>query len=108
VKQYTADQVQAKKDKAVQFLRDVVGNDDKANEFDDMDVDEYAQRKDIQIVNPRRNRRMANGTWDPRTKQELLDEIDDLQSQIDAINDIVNPPDDEDDDDGDDYDVGQD
>ena len=42
---------------------------------------------------------MANGNSDPRTKQELLDEIDDLQSQLDAISDIVNPPDDGDDDD---------
>ena len=30
-KQYTADQVHAKKDKAVQFLRDAVGDDDKAH-----------------------------------------------------------------------------
>jgi hypothetical protein len=102
VKQYTADQVQAKKDKAVQFLRDVVGDDEKADEFEDMDLDEYAQGKHIQIINPGRNRRMANGTSDPRTKQELLDEIDDLQSQLDAISDIINPPDDEDEDDDDD------
>jgi hypothetical protein len=102
VKQYTADQVQAKKDKAVQFLRDVVGDDDRADEFDDMDLDEYAKRKHIQIVNSGRNRRMANATSDPRTKQELLDEIEDLQSQLDAISDIVNgPPDDEDDEDDD-------
>ena len=51
---------------------------------------------------------MANGASDPRTKQELLDEIDDLQSQLDAIGDIINPPDDEEDDDGDYYDDGQD
>jgi hypothetical protein len=37
VKQLTAEQVQAKKEKAVPFLRDVVGDDDKANQFDDMD-----------------------------------------------------------------------
>jgi hypothetical protein len=98
VKQYTADQVQAKKDKAVQFLRDVVGDDDKADEFDDMDVDEYAEHKKIQIVN-QGVKTMANGNSDPRTKQELLDEIDDLQTQLDAIADILNPPDDDQDDD---------
>ena len=42
---------------------------------------------------------MANGNGDPRTKAELLDEIDDLQNQLDAINDILNPPSDDDDDD---------
>ena len=74
-----------------------------------MDLDEYAEHKNIQIVNRGEKATMANGNSDPRTKQELLDEIDDLQSQLDAISDIVNPPDDGDDDDGgdgteDDYD----
>jgi hypothetical protein len=94
VKEYTAEQVQAKKGKAVQFLRDVMGDDDKADEFDDMDLDEYVEHKKIQIVN-RGVKTMANGNSDPRTKQELLDEIDDLQTQLDAINDILNPRDDD-------------
>ena len=52
----------------------------------------------------------GNGGADPRTKAELLDEIDDLQSQLDAINDILNPPSDDDDEDYDDadYDDGDD
>ena len=106
-KQLTADQVQAKKDRAVQFLRDVVGDDDKADAFDDMDLDEYAEHKRIEIVN--RGKRSLNmaGNGNGRTKQDLLDEIDDLQQenqalqdQLDAIADIVSPPDDEDDEDG--------
>jgi hypothetical protein len=103
VKQLTAEQVQAKKDKAVQFLRDVVGDNDRADDFEDMDLEEYADRKHIQIVNPGRSGIMANG--DPRTKQDLLDEIDDLQqenedlrSQLAAVADIVAPPYEEDDD----------
>jgi hypothetical protein len=47
---------------------------------------------------------MPNG--DPRTKSELLGEIDqlqqenqDLQDQLDAISDIISPPAEEDDDD---------
>jgi hypothetical protein len=51
---------------------------------------------------------MANGNGDPRTKSELLDEIDDLQNQLDAVNDILNPPDGDDDyDDDDDSDDSQ-
>jgi hypothetical protein len=48
---------------------------------------------------------MANGNSDPRTKGDLLDEIDelaqenqDLQDQLDAISDILNPPENGDDD----------
>jgi len=91
----TADQVQAKKAKAVQFLRDVVGDDDKADEFEDMDLDEYADHKGITIIN-RGGTKMANGNGDPRTKAELLDELDqlqqenqDLQDSLNAVYDIV-------------------
>jgi hypothetical protein len=93
-KQLTYDEAQARKDRGVQFLRDVVGDDDAADNLDDEDLDSYIERKHITIVNEGA-RKMANGTLDPRTKQELLDEIDDLQSQLDAINDILNPPDDD-------------
>jgi hypothetical protein len=108
-KQLTADQVQAKKDKAVQFLRDVVSDDDRADEIEDEDLDSYAERKHIQIINPRRNTTMANGNG--RTKQDLVGEIADLrdenqalQDQLDAISDILAGPEDEDDDDQDDGD----
>jgi hypothetical protein len=112
-KSLTADQVSAKQAKAVQFLRDVVGDDDKADQFEDMDLQEYSDHKGITIANQGETK-MANGNGnsDPRTKAELLDEIDqlqqdnqDLQDQLDAIADIVTPPDDTGDDDDDaDYD----
>jgi ABC-type phosphate transport system auxiliary subunit len=116
VKTYTADQVERKQAKAVQFLRDVVGDDDKADEFEDMDLDEYAEHKGIEIVNSeKRSPKTMAGNGNGRTKQDLLDEIDDLQQenqslqdQLDAISDIVNPPEeDEDEDDGDDGDDDQ-
>jgi hypothetical protein len=109
-KQATYDQVLRKQDKAVQFLRDVVGNDDLANDIEDLSVQEYADKKNIEIVNPNRSTSMANGNG--RTKQDLLDEINDLtlenqdlSDQLDAINDILNPPEDGDQDldDDDDY-----
>jgi hypothetical protein len=113
-KQLTYDQVAAKKDQAVRFLSDVVGDADKADDFDNMTVEQYADKKHIQIVNPRSNSVMANGNG--RTKQDLLNEIDDLtqenqdlQDQLDAVADIVSPPEeDEDDDGGDDGDDNQD
>ena len=100
MKTLTREQVEAKKAKAVQFLRDVVGDDAKADAFADMDVDDYAERKRIQIINPRRNT-MPGGGNGP-TKQDLLDQIEDLQpknqdlqDQLDAIYDIVAPSDEE-------------
>jgi hypothetical protein len=117
-KALTYDEAQARKDKGVQFLRDVVGDDDAADNLDDEDLDSYIERKRITLIdNPaKRSPKMANGNADPRTKSELLDEIDqlqqdnaDLQDQLDAIADIVTPPDEDDDegdgdDDQDDYD----
>jgi phenylalanine-4-hydroxylase len=78
-KQATYEQVQAKKDKAVQFLRDVVGDDDKADDFEDMDVQAYADKKHIQIVNTGRSGIMT--IWNGRAKQDLLDEIDELTQE---------------------------
>jgi hypothetical protein len=106
-KSLTADQVQAKQDKAVQFLRDVVGDDNKADDFENMSLDEYAEHKGITITNPRRGKNMANGS--SPTKQDLQDQIDELQEenqdlrdQLDAIADIVTPSDEDDDYDDDD------
>ena len=92
-KQLTEEKAQARKDKGVQFLRDVVGDDDAADNLDDEDLDSYIERKHIQIVNKGASK-MANGNADPRTKSELLDEI-------------VAPPD-EGDDEGDDDDDSDD
>jgi len=110
-KSLTADQVAAKQAKAVQFLRDVVGDADKADQFEAMDPQEYADHKGITIANQGETK-MPNGNSDPRTKSELLDEIEqlerdneDLESQLSAIADIVAPSDEgDDDDDGADYD----
>jgi hypothetical protein len=105
VKQLTREQALSKKDRAVHFLCEIVGGDAKADEFDDMDVEDYAAHKHFQIVNPRRNAMPGgNGGNDPRSKAELLDTIDDLEQQVndlqaalDAVYDIVRPEDGEDD-----------
>ena len=69
----TYDQVEARKEKAVRFLRDVVGDDDRADEVEDESVEDYADRKGLVIKNPqRRTTDMANGD----TKADLQDAID--------------------------------
>jgi hypothetical protein len=101
VKQLTREQTQSRKDKAVRFVRDVLDDSDRAAEIEDEDLEDYADRKRIQITNPTRRADMAKAA-NGRTKQDLLDEIDDLnqkvdelQDQLDAVADIVAPAEEE-------------
>jgi hypothetical protein len=43
----TRDQLQARKDKAVRFTRDVLGDPDRAEEIADESLDDYAERRHI-------------------------------------------------------------
>lgn len=107
-KQLTEEEAQARKDKAVRFVRDVLDDSDHADDIEDEDLYDWADRKHIQIVNQGVSK-MANGNVDPRTKSDLLDEISelqeenaDLQDQLNAIADIIGPDDTGDDEDDDD------
>jgi hypothetical protein len=81
-KSKTLDQVERMQDKAVQFLRDIVGDDDKADDFDEMTAEEYATHKGITISdNPEISRRsypMADAS-----KAELSNTLDDIQDVLD-------------------------
>jgi hypothetical protein len=91
-KEKTIEQAEAAQAKAVRFLRDVVGDEDKAAEIEDLDVSEYAERKNFIITNPtmphasgltlpltftRRAKAMENLEWDDdlsnMTKPQLLE-----------------------------------
>jgi len=54
VKQLTREQVEARKEKAVRFVRDVLDDPDRAHEIEDEDVEDYAERRKFQIINPTR------------------------------------------------------
>lgn len=106
-KALTREQLQGRKEKAVRFVRDVLGDPDRAQEIEDESLEDYAERRKIKLLNPR-GEPMA-------TKQELLDRIkeledetEELQSQLDEVADIVAPPEeDEDGDEGEDEDQGE-
>ena len=51
-KSKTMEQVEKMQAKAVRFLRDVVGDEDKADEIEGMTPDEYADKKRVHLVNP--------------------------------------------------------
>jgi hypothetical protein len=106
----TFDQVAERKRKAEAFVRDVLGDEDRADEIADESVSDYADRRHFTIQNPpsrKGNKIMA----DTRTRQDLLDQIADLQdendalcAQLDAISDVLDQGDEDTDDDGDDDD----
>lgn len=90
-KALTRKQLQGRKEKAVCFVRDVLQDDDHADEIEDESLEDYADRRKVKLLNLR-GESMA-------TKQELLDRIkeledenEELQDQLDDIADIVAPP----------------
>ena len=112
MKRLTREQLQSRKDAAVRFLRGVKDLPERAAEVEDESLEDYADRRHIELINlGRRSNNMANG-GNGRTKQDLLDEIadlradnQDLQDQLDAIADIISPEEeDEEEDDDDDRD----
>jgi hypothetical protein len=104
----TRDQVAAMKDKAVRFLRDVVGDPDRAQEFEEMDAEDYAEHKHIQIENPSSRTTIHKTGVDNMplkrtTRSKLQKRIDELESENEALTDKLDSildiaSDDEDDD----------
>lgn len=57
----TREQVEKMQRKAVNFLRDVVGNDDKADAIGNMSLEDYAAHKHVTLSNPRSRRGRNSG-----------------------------------------------
>jgi hypothetical protein len=93
-------------DKAVRFLRDVVGDPGKAEEFDALSPEEYAEHKRITIKNPfsvgslhhRRRMPMARQSYSELKDRvaELEEENQELTDKLDSILDIVSEEDEDD------------
>lgn len=130
-KRLTLEKVEAKRRKAVGFLEDVVGDPDRADEFDGMSTKEYADHKGIEIVedselvespgmveNPGRGKgKLVTLNFEGAsrmTKQELEERVaeletenEDLHSRLDSVMEIAAPGE-TDADAGDDEDDGED
>jgi hypothetical protein len=89
-KPVTREQVERKKTQAAAFM-ERIGESDRADEFDDMSVDEYAEHRGLQIANPnnpaRKTRKITMAASGP-SKAELQDTIDDA---IEALNNAYTP-----------------
>jgi len=104
MKALTREQLQSRKEQAVRFVRDVLGDPERAEEIEEESLEDYAERRKIQLPNPSIRRKAIMATV--KTKAELEAEIADLQEenqalqdQLDAVADIVNPDDEEEEDD---------
>lgn len=87
----TRDQVERMRLKAVQFLEDVAKDPARADEFEAMSTEDYADHKGIRIINPG-GKRMAKTKADlERELRELREENEVLQEQISAVTEIVAP-----------------
>lgn len=108
MKAKTINQIESMRQKAVRFLRDVVGDPDKAEEFEAMSPSDYAEHKKIRMIeNPasQSNRRSTTTTMARKTYADLQAEVKDLKEEnadlsdrMDTILDIVSPQEDDDDD----------
>jgi hypothetical protein len=104
VKTLTSEQLEGRKEKAVRFVRDVLGDPDRADEIANESPESYAERRKIQIVeNPRGDRmqrvRLINPPHlsNPRRqitqpnpnlgRSELLARIRELQKENDLLQD---------------------
>lgn len=103
MKSLTRDQLQTRKDQAVRFTENVLGDPERAGEIAEESLEDYAERRKIQLTNTGKRRCSSMAT-----KKELQDQIADLedenqqlQDQLSAIADIVGPSEDEEEDDSD-------
>ena len=107
----TREQLQARKEKAVRFVRDVLGDPDRADEIADESLEDYAERRKFEITNPKRRAIMPRKSVEDYRAEvaDLKDQIADLegenetlQEQLDSISEIVAPEDTDEDEDDDD------
>jgi hypothetical protein len=80
----TQEQAESRKQRAVRFVRDVLGDPNRADEIEDESLESYAERRGFRIVNPVSRGRttvMASN----KTKKEIEAEIGDLQEELDTV-----------------------
>jgi predicted RNase H-like nuclease (RuvC/YqgF family) len=77
----TRAQLEGRKEKAVRFVRDVLGDPGRAGEIADESVEDYATRRKFEITNPRRRPIMGR----TKTIQDYKDQVADLKGEISEL-----------------------
>jgi len=87
----TREQLAGRKEKAVRFVRDVLGDPERAEEIEAESLDAYARRRRIELANPKK----GVSTMPATTRQQLQEELDQLQEAIDnaheTLSDVYSP-----------------
>ena len=84
MKQLTREQVQARKEKAVRFVRDVLDDPDRAEGIAEESLEDYAARRKFEITNPRRRPIMGR----TKTIQDYKDQVADLKDEISELEEV--------------------
>ena len=108
----TRSEAEAKRQKAVEFLRRI-GREDDGEQFEDMDAAEYAEHKGAELLeNPLRKNVMPQTKKSASKLQAELDNanqyIEELEDKLDSIAGIATGDEDEDEDETSDSDDDQD
>jgi len=82
IRTVTREQDERKKSQAAAFM-ERIGDTERASEFDDMSVDDYAEHRGLQIANPTRKARKTNMAGAGPSKTELQDTIDSAVGVLD-------------------------
>jgi predicted RNase H-like nuclease (RuvC/YqgF family) len=85
----TREQLEGRKEKAVRFTRDVVGDPDRADEIAEESLEDYAARRNILLTNPHRRIAMPRKTIDDyrAENRELKQQVSELEDQNDELQD---------------------
>ena len=86
-KEVTREQAERKKAQAAAFM-ERIGESDRADEFRDMSIDEYAEHKGLRLSNPTQRRRFSMTTATGTSKADLQDQID---RAIETLDDAYTP-----------------
>ncbi len=86
-KQRNYEQVAAAQQKAIRAAETLQEDDDLADEIESLSVEEYAERKGFQIINPS-NRRTRMAVRTRKSIDDKDDYIADLEAEIDELQDI--------------------
>ena len=78
------------KQRASRFVRDVKGDDDRADEIEDESLDEWLEESGRRIENPLTQKRRNNMATSTQTKADLLEENEALREENEALNNRLN------------------
>lgn len=81
MKTLTRKQVEDRKAKAVRFTRDVLGDDDRADEIEQESLEHYAEGRHIGVRNPKG----ATNYMAVPTRRELLERISELEEENEGL-----------------------